>query len=46
MGRRTWNKSAATPAAASAGAEIVFCCVGNDADLRSVVLGEQGAFAA
>jgi 3-hydroxyisobutyrate dehydrogenase len=39
------NQNAATPAAASAGAEIVFCCVGNDADLRSVVLGDAGAFA-
>ena len=36
---------AATPAAAVKGAEFVFCCVGNDDDLRSVVLGEQGAFA-
>ncbi len=35
----------ATPAEAVAGASIVFCCVGNDEDLRSVVLGEQGAFA-
>ncbi len=34
---------AATPAAAVKGAEFVFCCVGNDDDLRSVVLGEQGA---
>ena len=37
--------SAATPAAASAGADIVFACVGNDDDLRSVVLGDGGAFA-
>jgi 3-hydroxyisobutyrate dehydrogenase-like beta-hydroxyacid dehydrogenase len=37
--------SAATPAAAAAGADIVFACVGNDEDLRSVVLGETGAFA-
>ena len=36
---------AATPAEATQGAEFVFCCVGNDDDLRSVVLGEQGAFA-
>ena len=36
---------AATPAQAAAGADIVFCCVGNDDDLRSVVLGEHGAFA-
>jgi 3-hydroxyisobutyrate dehydrogenase len=26
-------------------ADIVFCCVGNDDDLRSVTLGENGAFA-
>ena len=38
-------KRAETPALAAAGAEIVFCCVGNDDDLRSVVLGEHGAFA-
>ena len=37
--------SAATPRAAAAGADIVFACVGNDADLRAVVLGEHGAFA-
>ena len=36
---------AETPAAAAAGAEIVLACVGNDADLRQVVLGEAGAFA-
>jgi 3-hydroxyisobutyrate dehydrogenase-like beta-hydroxyacid dehydrogenase len=24
---------------------MVFCCVGNDDDLRSVVLGDDGAFA-
>ena len=34
-----------TPKAAVANADIVFCCVGNDADLRSVVLGVDGAFA-
>ena len=37
--------SAATPATAAAGADIVFACVGNDDDLRSVVLGEHGALA-
>ena len=38
--------SAATPAAAASGADIVFCCVGNDDDLRSVVVGDGsvGAF--
>jgi 3-hydroxyisobutyrate dehydrogenase len=39
------NSSAATPAAAAEGAEIVFACVGNDADLRSVATGPDGAFA-
>jgi 3-hydroxyisobutyrate dehydrogenase-like beta-hydroxyacid dehydrogenase len=39
------GRSAATPAEAAKGAEIVFACVGNDDDLRSIVLGEQGAFA-
>ena len=37
---------APTPRAAAEGAEIVFACVGNDDDLRSVTLGEDGAFAA
>ena len=37
--------SAPTPAEAARGAEFVFACVGNDHDLRDVVLGEQGAFA-
>ena len=35
--------SAATPRDAARGADIVFACVGNDDDLRSVVLGEHGA---
>ena len=38
--------TAATPAEAAKGAEIVFCCVGNDDDLRSVTTGEGGAFEA
>jgi 3-hydroxyisobutyrate dehydrogenase len=38
-------RSAATPREAAAGADLVFCCVGNDDDLRSVVLGADGAFA-
>ena len=37
--------AAKTPKEAAAGQEIVFCCVGNDDDLRSVVLGPDGAFA-
>ncbi len=39
------GKRAATPREAAQGAQIVFACVGNDDDLRSVVLGEDGAFA-
>ena len=35
---------AATPAEAAEGADFVFCCVGNDDDLRSVTIGENGAF--
>ncbi len=38
-------RSAATPQEAAHEADIVFCCVGNDDDLRAVTLGEQGAFA-
>jgi 3-hydroxyisobutyrate dehydrogenase len=37
--------SAATPAQAAQSVDIVFACVGNDDDLRSVTVGEQGAFA-
>ena len=39
------HASAATPQAAAEGAAIVFACVGNDDDLRSVTLGDRGAFA-
>ena len=39
------GRSAATPREAVAGCELVFCCVGNDEDLRSVVLGPDGALA-
>jgi 3-hydroxyisobutyrate dehydrogenase len=39
------GRAAATPRAAAEGAEFVFSCVGNDDDLRSVALGEAGAFA-
>lgn len=34
-----------TPREAASGADVVFACVGNDDDLRAVVLGEQGAYA-
>jgi len=37
---------ASTPAEAARGKDFVFCCVGNDDDLRSVTLGTDGAFAA
>jgi 3-hydroxyisobutyrate dehydrogenase-like beta-hydroxyacid dehydrogenase len=37
--------AAATPREAATGAELVLVCVGNDDDLRSVVLGAEGAFA-
>ena len=40
------GRSAATPAAAAEGAEIVFACVGNDDDLRSITTGQGGAFSA
>lgn len=48
------QKHAPTPRLAAQGADIVFCCVGNDDDLRCVTLGEdlgngargaEGAFA-
>ena len=39
------SKHGTTPKAAVQDADIVFCCVGNDDDLRSVVLGNDGAFA-
>jgi 3-hydroxyisobutyrate dehydrogenase len=39
------GRAAGTPAQAAHDADLVFVCVGNDADLRSVILGDQGAFA-
>ncbi len=39
------GQTAATPREAAQGAEFVFACVGNDDDLRSVVLGADGALA-
>jgi 3-hydroxyisobutyrate dehydrogenase len=38
------GKSAPTPRAAAEGADLVFTCVGNDDDLRSVTTGPDGAF--
>lgn len=34
--------SAESPGAAAASAEIAFCCVGNDDDVRAVLLGDNG----
>ena len=36
------GESAATPAAAVEGVDIAFCCVGNDDDVREVILDEHG----
>ncbi len=41
----TAPQSAPTPRQAAAQADIVFVCVGNDNDLRSVMLGDDGVFA-
>ncbi|RPE71406.1 3-hydroxyisobutyrate dehydrogenase [Pacificibacter maritimus] len=38
------GQSAATPREAAQGAQFVMACVGNDDDLRSVCLGDDGAF--
>jgi len=40
------GRAAPTPATAADGADFVLTCVGNDADLRAVTLGRDGAFAA
>lgn len=40
------GKTAETPADAAADQELVFACVGNDDDLRSVTISEDGAFSA
>ena len=39
------GKSAPTPQAAAAGQDLVMTCVGNDNDLREVMLGKDGVFA-
>ena len=39
------GQMALTPREAAADCDVVFTCVGNDDDLRSVVLGENGVFA-
>jgi 3-hydroxyisobutyrate dehydrogenase-like beta-hydroxyacid dehydrogenase len=38
------GQTAATPRAAAEGADIVFACVGNDDDVRSITLCADGAF--
>ena len=38
------GRAAATPAEAAKGADYVFCCVGNDDDLRAVTIAKDGAF--
>ncbi len=38
------GRTADTPATAALNADFVFCCVGNDDDLRTVTTGEHGAF--
>lgn len=40
------NRAAPTPAEAAEGASIVLLCVGNDDDVREVVLGEGGCLSA
>jgi 3-hydroxyisobutyrate dehydrogenase len=38
------GRVATTPEEAASGADFVFCCVGNDDDLREVTTGPRGAF--
>ena len=38
------GETAATPAEAAKDADLIFCCVGNDDDLREVTTGPDGAF--
>jgi len=40
------GKTAPTPAEAAKDQDFVFCCVGNDSDVRDVTLGPKGAFQA
>jgi 3-hydroxyisobutyrate dehydrogenase len=39
------GKSAPTPKAAAQGQDVVFACVGNDNDVREVMLGDDGIYA-
>jgi 3-hydroxyisobutyrate dehydrogenase len=43
---RHGGRAAASAAEAAAGAEAVIACVGNDADVEAITLGDAGAFAA
>jgi len=43
--KQNGQSDAATPREAAAGADFVMACVGNDDDLRAVVLGADGALA-
>ena len=43
--KRHGGEAAPTPAAAARRAEFVFACVGNDDDLRQVMLGDEGVLA-
>ena len=43
---RHGGRAAKTPREAAQGQDFVFCCVGNDDDLRQVTLGVDGALAA
>ncbi len=43
--REHGGRAAETPRDAADGADVVFVCVGNDDDVRSVVLGSDGALA-
>ena len=40
--RQYGGRMATSPAAAASGAELVFLCVGNDADVRQVMYGDTG----
>ncbi len=43
--REHGGQGASTPREAAVGADVIFCCVGNDDHLRAVVLGVDGALA-
>jgi 3-hydroxyisobutyrate dehydrogenase len=45
-GQGLQHKAARTPAEAAKGQDFIFSCVGNDDDLRAVMIGADGAFSA